>query len=108
MLEIFSRLTPAWLHRAYVYTGSVGPLWNDFRFRLVQDGDNNQVHAAVYSRVCYELAEDKEERDFSWDDAGVESLKNWLQERYETFAAANGLPPEGPDPLPDPKEAIRK
>ena len=52
MLEIFSRLTPAWLHRAYVYTGSVGPLWNDFRFRLAQDGDNNQVHAAVYSREC--------------------------------------------------------
>ena len=108
MLECFSRLTPTWLKRATVYNGSVGPFQKDFRFRLEQDKDAGMVHAAVYSRVCYELAEDKEERDFSWDDEGVESLKNWLQERYETFAAANGLPPEGPDPLPDPKEAIRK
>ena len=87
MLEIFSRLTPAWLHRAYVYTGSVGPLWNDFRFRLAQDGDNNQVHAAVYSRVCYELADDIVREDFPWDEPGIEALKGWLQERYGEFAA---------------------
>lgn len=107
MLEIFSRLSPDWLHRAYVYTGSAGPFGNDFRFRLAQDEDSHLIHAAVYSKVCYELAEDREERDFAWDDAGTAELRQWLQERYEAYAAANGLPPEGPGPLPDPKEAIR-
>jgi len=107
MLEVFSRLAPDWFHRAFVYTGSVGPFDNDFRFRLAQDAENQRIHAAAYSRVAYELAEDKEERDFPWDEPGVEGLKAWLQERYEAYAAAHGLPLEGPGPLPDSKEAVR-
>lgn len=97
MLKCFSRLTPNWLHRAYVYNGSVGPFRNDFRFRLAHDGDEGVIHAAVYSKVCYELAEDRQERDFSWDDPGVEELKQWLQSEYEAYAGANGLPLEGFD-----------
>lgn len=45
-------------------------------------------HTAVYSNVCYELAQDKEERDFTWDEAGVETLKAWLQEKYEAYCTA--------------------
>ncbi len=107
MLELFSRLTPDWFHRASVYTGSVGPFDNDFRFRLAQDAEKQAIHAAVYSRLAYELAEDREERDFPWDGPGVEALKDWLQERYLAYAAAHGLPPEGPGPLPVSKEAVR-
>ena len=46
------------------------------------------MHTAVYSNVCYELAHDKEERDFTWDEAGVEALKAWLQEKYEAYCTA--------------------
>lgn len=94
MLKCFSQLTPSWLHRAYVYTGSVGPFQNDFRFRLAHDGQET-VCAATYSKVCYELAEDKQEREFSWNDEGIEELKQWLQSQYEAYAAAHGLPEEG-------------
>lgn len=96
MLECFSRLTPSWLHRAYLYNGSVGPFQNDFRFRLAQDEANETIHAAAYSKVCYELADDIAEQDFPWNDEGVEALKQWLQARYEEYAAAHGLPLEGP------------
>ena len=29
-----------------------------------------------------------EERDFTWDEAGVETLKAWLQEKYEAYCTA--------------------
>ena len=87
MLECFSRLTPTWLKRATVYNGSVGPFQKDFRFRLEQDKDAKMIHAAVYSKVCYELADDIVREDFSWDEPGIEAMKVWLQERYEEFAA---------------------
>lgn len=85
MLDCFSRMTPAWLHRAFVYTGSVGPFGNDFRFRCEQDEKNHLVHAAAYSKLCCESAQDVERRDFSLDDAGVEAMDQWLQGRYEAF-----------------------
>lgn len=90
MLDCFSRLTPQWLNRAYVYTGSVGPFLHDFRYRWELDSENKLVHAAVYSKICYEKASDVEKQDFPWDDAGVEELKEWLQNRYEAFQAAQG------------------
>ena len=86
MLECFARLTPAWLKRATVYTGSVGPFQQDFRFRLQQDKGEGLIHAAVYTKVCYELAEDKEEKSFPWNEEGIAELRQWLQERYDAFA----------------------
>ena len=97
MQEIFSQMTTGWFHRDYVYTGSVGQL---FRFRYEQgktEEGEPLLHAAVYSRVCYEKAEDVERRDFPWDEEGVEALKNWYEERYEQFAAAHGLPVQQPN-----------
>jgi hypothetical protein len=87
MLECFSVMTPSWFNRAYVYTGSVGPFDRDFRYRCEQDEANRLLHAATYSRVCYELAEDAEKRDFTWDEPGVDALRQWLQSQYEAFAA---------------------
>jgi len=87
MLECFSRLNLEWLNRAYVYTGSVGPVLHDFRYRWALDGENKLIRAAVYSGICYEKAAAAERRDFPWDSGGVEELKAWLQERYEQFAA---------------------
>lgn len=92
MLDIFAQMTPSWFSRATFYTGSVGPFDNDFRFRYEQDKsdkDHPVLHAATYSRFCYELATDVEKRDFFWDDAGVEELKQWFQAQYERFAAGH-------------------
>ena len=79
----FSELTPRWFDRAYIYTGSIG----EFRYRFAGDKDAGILHASVYSNVCYELACDKEEQDFPWDEPGVEALKTWLQEKYETYCS---------------------
>ena len=62
----FAELTPTWFNRAFVYTGSIG----EFRYRFAGDKDNGVLHTAVYSNLCYELAQDKEERDFPWNEAG--------------------------------------
>ncbi len=78
----FQDFTPQWFKRAYVYTGSIG----DFRYRF-QHNNGDTIHAAVYSRVCFELATDVVERDFPWTDQGVKDLQQWIQERYEAFVA---------------------
>ena len=90
MLDIFAQMTTSWFNRATFYTGSVGPFNHDFRFRYEQDLSDKEhplLRAATYSQVCYELATDVEKRDFPWDDAGVEALKQWFQNQYERFAA---------------------
>ena len=51
----FAELTPTWFKRAFVYTGSIG----EFRYRFAGDKDNGVLHTAVYSNLCYELAQDK-------------------------------------------------
>jgi hypothetical protein len=90
MLEQFACITPTWLQRAHVYTGSVGPLCHDFRYRLAMDGKEKVIHAARYSKLCYELATDVEQQDFPWDEAGAAALGLWLQEGYEAFLAREG------------------
>ena len=80
----FAELTPTWFNRAFVYTGSTG----EFRYRFAGDKDNGVLHTAVYSNLCYELAPDKEERDFPWNEEGVHALKGWLQEKYEAYVSA--------------------
>ena len=75
----FSELTVTWFRRAYIYTGSIG----EFRYRFSCDEKEHLIHAAVYSSVCYELAQDRAEQDFAWDEPGVAQLKDWLQAHYE-------------------------
>lgn len=82
MEPTFAALTPAWFARAYTYTGSIG----DFRYRFFHD-DEKTLHVSVYSKVCFECADDVESKDFLWDDEGVADLKAWLQEQYEAFLA---------------------
>jgi len=78
----FQDFTPQWFRRAHVYTGSIG----DFRYRIAQEGET-ALHAAVYSRVCYELANDVEKQEFPWTEEGVKALQEWIQGKYESFLA---------------------
>ena len=90
MEECFERLTPTWLNRAYLYNGSIGRPFHDFRYRLAQDEKSKTIHAAAYSKVCYEIAEDRVEQDFAWDEEGIGKLKVWLQKQYEMFLKKEG------------------
>ena len=85
MHPYFSRLTPAELNKNTVLTGSIGPVFDDFRYRIRPDSKEGRVYAAAYSVYCYEKAEDKVEAEFSYDDEGVEALKSWLQEQYDGY-----------------------
>lgn len=87
MLDCFAQITPNWLNRAYLYNGSYGPLFHDFRYRLEMNGKEKKVTASAYSKACYEATEDRETEVFDWTDEGVEAMKNWLQARYEAFVA---------------------
>jgi len=87
MQKCFEEITPQWLGRAYLFNGSIGRPGSDFRYRLSQDEKEKLVRAAVYSKVCYEKADDVETRDFPWDEEGVAALREWLEERYEAFLA---------------------
>ena len=81
----FAQLTVTWFRRAFVYTGSIG----EFRYRFACNEKEKLIHAAVYSNLCYELAQDVEEETFPWTDEGVEALKAWYQSQYEKFLAAH-------------------
>ena len=92
MLQRFSVITPRWLDRASYYTGSVGPLGQDFRYRFQQDTENQTIKASVYSRICYEKATDVQEEIFPWDEEGIVRMRQWLQENYEAFCRREGIP----------------
>jgi hypothetical protein len=84
----FSQLTNQWFMRAFNYTGSIG----NFRYRYLMEKDHSVIHTAVYTRLCYEAATDVVERDFPWDDEGVEQLKAWMQLALETYEKSGALP----------------
>ena len=84
----FDYLTPRWLGRAHIYHGELDAM----RYRFAMDGKEKVIHAARYSKLCFELANDVEQQDFPWDEAGAAALGQWLQEGYEAFLAREGQP----------------
>ena len=84
----FAQLTDHWFMRAFNYTGSI----DEFRYRYLMEKDHSVIHAAVYSRFCYEAATDVVERDFPWNDEGVAQLKEWMQHALDTFTATGKMP----------------
>lgn len=81
----FEKLSPHELGKSTILTGSIGPAFSDFRYRIKPDAKEGKVYAATYSVMSYEKAKDVEEREYSFDDAGVDELKLWLEEQYEKF-----------------------
>lgn len=85
MEKAFETITPRWLNRAFLYSGSIGPTFHDFRYRMEHNDKEKIIHAATYSKACFEKAEDVEQRDFAWDESGVADMKQWFQHQYEAF-----------------------
>lgn len=85
MHPYFETLSPAELSKTTIYTGSIGPAFHDFRYRLKPDSKENKICAATYSVYCYDKAKDVEETEFTYDDNGVEQLKVWLHGQYQKY-----------------------
>ena len=75
----FDYLTPRWLGRAHIYHGEQDAM----RYRFAMDGKEKKVEAAVYTKVCFEQADDVVSEVFSWDEDGVAALREWMQQHYE-------------------------
>ena len=91
MEKCFEELTVQSINRAFLFNGSLGRPFHDFRYRLEQNGKEPIVHAATYSKICYEKAEDVEKQDFDWNEEGIAKLREWLQSQYEKFKEQEGL-----------------
>lgn len=76
---LFDFLTPHWLNRAHVYHGEQGAL----RYRFRMDAKEKTVEASVYTKVCFEKADDVVTETFSWDEAGITALREWMQAHYD-------------------------
>lgn len=75
----FDFLTPHWLQRAHVYHGEQ----DGVRYRFCMDGKEKTVEASVYTKVCFEKAEDVVTETFPWDEEGVAALRIWMQAQYD-------------------------
>ncbi len=59
------------------FTGSHGQV---FRFHTAKDGD--ELSAFVWNEdICFELAENKEEKRFAMGEEGRVQMKAWLEEK---------------------------
>jgi len=92
MEKCFEVMTTNWLNRAHMYNGSIGPALNSFNYRMEMDEKERVIRAATYTKLCYEKADDVVSKSFTWDDQGVEEMKEWLQSRYEAFQKSEAAP----------------
>ena len=69
-----------------LYTGSKTKDWEKgtvIRYKVWPDRENEKLIASCWAQdVCYEKAQDKEEREFPLTAEGVDAVRNWLMERY--------------------------
>lgn len=85
MHPYFEKLSPHEINKSTILTGSIGAAFEDFRYRIKPDTKEGKVYCATYSVLSYEKAQDVEEREYSYDEPGVEEMKLWLQEQYEKY-----------------------
>ena len=80
----FDFLNVAFFTKAAVFPGSVG----SFRYRFQRFSwpgkEDAKIQAWVYENVCFELAKDVVTETFPWTEAGVEELREWLEEQYRS------------------------
>ncbi|MBR1841650.1 MAG: hypothetical protein IJ788_00055 [Oscillospiraceae bacterium] len=85
MHPYFEKLSPHELNKSTILTGSIGAAFEDFRYRIKPDTKEGKVLCSTYTALSYEKAQDVEEREYTYDEPGVEEMKLWLQEQYEKY-----------------------
>ncbi len=83
---LFDFLTPHWLGRAHTYHGEMGKL----RYRFRMDAKEKTVEASVYTKVCFEAANDVVTETFTWNEEGVNAMRIWMQSHYDRIANEEG------------------
>ena len=77
----FGFLNVGFFTKAEVFPGSIGT----FRYRFQRTGwtdkPDSTIQAWIYENVCFELAQQVETVTVPWTEEGVETLRQWLEER---------------------------
>lgn len=81
----FDRPTWDMIRFENIYTDSR----KDFRWRHCPDKENGVIHAATYTVMCYECADDVEEKDFPFSPEGLEEANAWIESKFREFVDAN-------------------
>ncbi len=81
----FDRPTWDMIRENNIYTNSR----KDFRWRHCPDRENEVIHAAVYTVMSYEYADDVEEKDFPLSKEGLTEANEWIESKFREFIAAN-------------------
>ena len=77
----FDFLNVGFFTKAKVFPGSVGTFRYRFRRTGWTDKPDSAIQAWVYENVCFELAQQVETVTVPWTEEGVETLRQWLEER---------------------------
>lgn len=78
---------PTWdmLREENIYTNSR----RDFRWRHCPDRANGVIHAAVYTVMSYEYADDVTEMDFPFSEEGLSLANEWIESKFREFVEEN-------------------
>lgn len=81
----FDRPTLEMLTFNNIYTDSR----RDFRWRFCPIMDRKVLVASVYTILCYECADDVEDREFPLTEEGFGESKKWIQEKFSEYVKNN-------------------
>ena len=78
---------PTWdmLRENNIYTDSR----RDFRWRHCPDKENGVIHAATYTIMSYEHADDVVEKDFPLSPEGLAEANEWIESKFREFVDEN-------------------
>lgn len=77
----FDYLSVPFFTKAAVFPASLGTFRYRFQRSSWYDREDGQIQVWVYENVAFELAEDVETAVFPWTEAGVEQIRQWLEEK---------------------------
>lgn len=81
----FDRPTFEMLNFNNIYTDSR----KDFRWRFCPMKEEGKLLASSYTTLCYECADDVEDREFDLTPEGFEEAKKWVQGKFDEFVERN-------------------
>lgn len=61
----------------------------DFRWRHCPDPKNGILHAAVYTVMSYEFADDVVEKEFPFSKEGLALANEWIESKFREFVDAD-------------------
>ncbi len=72
-------------HSENIYTASR----KDFRWRYNPLKGEDKITVSVYTTLCYECADDVQEKDFPYSEEGLHMANEWIASKFQEFIEAN-------------------